>query len=141
MTEPLRINHRFEVSAERVFEAFVDVHKASKFLFATPTGRMVRAELEPRVGGALLFVERRGEQDVEHVGTVVELERPTRFAFDFRVPSVSPQSTRVTVEISPKGKGCELTLIHEGVPPDAKQRSGDGWHKILDQLERQLGRD
>ena len=62
MTEPLRINHRFEVSAERVFEAFVDVNKASKFLFATPTGRMVRAELEPRVCGALLFVERRGER-------------------------------------------------------------------------------
>jgi hypothetical protein len=50
-------------------------------------------------------------------------------------------SPRVTVEISPKGKGCELTLIHEGVPPEAKQRSSDGWHKILDQLERQLGRD
>ena len=99
MTNQLRINHHFEVSAERVFDAFVDVDRASQFLFATPTGRMVRSVLEPRVGGALLFVERRGDQDVEHVGTIVELERPTRFAFDFKVPSVSPDTTRVTIEL------------------------------------------
>jgi uncharacterized protein YndB with AHSA1/START domain len=141
MTHQLRIKHRFEASAERVFDAFVDANRASKFLFATPTGQMVRAELEPRVGGALLFVERRGDQDVEHVGTVVELERPTRFAFDFRVPSVSPQSTRVTIEISPQGKACELTLSHDGVPPERCVASGDGWRKILDQLERLLGAD
>jgi uncharacterized protein YndB with AHSA1/START domain len=55
------------------------------------------------------------------------------------VPSVSPQSTRVTIEISPRGKECELTLSHDGVPPEATQRSGDGWRKILDQLERLLG--
>lgn len=141
MTNQLRINHRFKVSAERVFDAFADVDRASQFLFATPTGRMVRAVLEPRVGGALLFVERRGDQDVEHVGTIVELERPTRFAFDFKVPSASPDSTRVTIEISPQGGECELTLTHEGVPPDAQQRSGDGWRKILSQLERLLARD
>src|SRR5262249_39504198 len=65
----VRVTHRFTASPERVFDAWLDPAKAAKFLFATPTGRMVRAEIDPRVGGTFAFVDRRDGEDVEHTGT------------------------------------------------------------------------
>jgi uncharacterized protein YndB with AHSA1/START domain len=139
MNDQLKVRHRFNASAERVFDAFVDVKKASQFLFATPTGTMIRAELEPKVGGKLLFIERRDGKDFEHVGQILELDRPSRFAFEFKVPVVSPLTTRVRIDIARVGAGCELTLTHEGLPPEAANRSAEGWEKILTVLERLLG--
>jgi uncharacterized protein YndB with AHSA1/START domain len=63
-----RVTHRFNATPERVFDALLDVEKARRFMFATPTGQMVRAEIDPRVGGAFCFVDRRDGEDVEHSG-------------------------------------------------------------------------
>lgn len=46
------ITRRFDFSIERVFDAWLDPAKASKFLFTTPTGKMVRVEIDARVGGS-----------------------------------------------------------------------------------------
>ena len=62
MKEPdtvLRISRRFEVSPERVFDAWLDSNTVGKWLFATPTGQMTRIEIDPRVGGKFVIVERR----------------------------------------------------------------------------------
>lgn len=139
MTQPLRVEHRFNVSAERVYDAFIDVRIARQFLFATPAGEMVVAELEPRVGGAFRFVDRRDDQDVEHVGKFIELVRPTRVAFEFSVPAFSSLTTKVTVDITPIDGGSRVILTHEGVPPEVAERSAGGWQKMLAGLERALG--
>jgi hypothetical protein len=41
----------------------------------------------------------------------------------------------VVIEIVPAGDGCELTLSHEGVPPDFAERTRGGWTAILGGLE------
>lgn len=135
----VRVTHRFNASAERVFDAWLDPGKARKFLFATPTGQMVRVEIDPRVGGAFCFVDRRDGEDVEHVGEYVEIDRPRRLAFTFAVPKYSAELTRVTIEIVPTGAGCELTLTHEGVLPDYASGTETGWTGILDALAGMLG--
>jgi uncharacterized protein YndB with AHSA1/START domain len=60
------ITRRFAFSIERVFDAWLDPAKASKFLFTTPTGKMVRVEIDARVGGSFNITRRDGD-DVEHV--------------------------------------------------------------------------
>jgi uncharacterized protein YndB with AHSA1/START domain len=135
----LRVSHKFEASAERVFDAWLDPVKAGKFLFATPTGQMVRAEVDARVGGKFCFVDRRDGQDVEHVGEYLEIERPRRLVFTFAVPLFSAESTKVSIDIAPLGKGCELTLTHEGVLPDWASKTKEGWTKILAGLAATLG--
>lgn len=134
----VHVTRRFSASAERVFDAWLDADKAGRWLFATATGQMVRAEIDARVGGAFVFVDRRDGEDVEHVGEYLEIDPPRRLVFTFRVPKYSPHFTRVTVEIVRLGTGCELTLCHEGVLPDYVTRTEAGWTTILEGLARSL---
>jgi uncharacterized protein YndB with AHSA1/START domain len=136
----VRVSRQFPQSAERVFDAWLDPAKAGKFLFATSAGQMVRIEIEPRVGGAFCFVDRRDGEDVEHFGEYVEIDRPRRLVFDFAVAPTPEAKTRVTIEIRPIGSGCELTLIHEGVWADYIARTSDGWTMILGGLAAILER-
>jgi uncharacterized protein YndB with AHSA1/START domain len=130
----IRVSRRYDFSAERVFDAWLDVEKARKVLFATSTGQMVRAEIDPRVGGAFNFTERRDGADAEHIGEYLEIDRPRRLVFTFQTERGSTDVSRVTIEIAPQGAGCELTLTHEIDPKwaDYKARTEAGWTTILD---------
>jgi uncharacterized protein YndB with AHSA1/START domain len=130
----VRITRRFDASIERVFDAWLDPEKAGKWLFATPTGKMVRVEIDARVGGSFVFTDRRDNEDVEHVGTYLEIDRPRRLVFSFAVPKYSKLFTRVSIDLKPLPTGCELTLTHEGVLAEWLDSSREGWGKILDAL-------
>src|SRR5260221_5227100 len=97
----VRVTRRFDAPPERVFDAWLDPETAAKFLFATPTGRMVRAEIDARVGGKFAFVDRRDGEDIEHIGEYLEITRPRRLAFAFAVPQFSSQRTTVSIDIVP----------------------------------------
>jgi uncharacterized protein YndB with AHSA1/START domain len=126
------VTRRYAAPAERVFDAFLDVKTARRFLFATPKGEMITAEIDARVGGRFAFTERRPQMgDVRHVGEYLEITRPRRLVFSFAVPQLDPRWTTVTIDIRPEGEGCELTLAHDGVPPEYIEPNRDGWSRIL----------
>jgi uncharacterized protein YndB with AHSA1/START domain len=100
---------------------------------------MVRGEIDARVGGKFVFVDRRDGEDIEHVGEYLEIDRPRLLVFTFAVPKFSTQRTTVSIDIVPDGAGCALTLTHEGVLPDYASRTEHGWGKILDGLAGALG--
>jgi uncharacterized protein YndB with AHSA1/START domain len=132
----VRVGRRFEASPERVFDAWLDPGRARRFLFATSTGQMVRAEIDARVGGSFNFTDRRDNVDVEHIGTYLEIDRPRRLVFTFHTERGSRDLSRVTIEIAPQGEGCELTLTHEMDPKwgEYKERTLAGWSKIVEGL-------
>ncbi len=130
----LRVSRRFTASAERVFDAWLDPERAGRFLFATPTGEMVRCEIDPRVGGQYRLVERRDGEDVEHLGEYREIDRPRRLVFTLSVPKYSSASTVITIEIAPLATGCELTLTDKSVPTEWADRNREGWTSILEGL-------
>ena len=94
-------------------------------------------EIDARVGGSFNFTRRDGE-DVEHVGTYVEMDRPRRLVFTFGVPKFSAQMTRVSIDLKPLPTGCELTLTHEDVLPEWLDKTREGWGKIVDGLAANL---
>jgi uncharacterized protein YndB with AHSA1/START domain len=130
-TITVRVKHQFSASPERVFDAWLDPEKARRFLFATAAGQMVRAEIDPRVGGRFTLTDRRDGEDVDHTGEYLEIDRPRRLVFTFVVPKYSSVVTQVTIEIVPLDSGCELTLTHEGVLPEYAERGVEGWTRIL----------
>ncbi len=134
----VRVTRRFTATPARVFDAWLQPETAGKFLFATATGTMVRVDIDARVGGRFLLVDRRNGEDIEHLGEYLEIDRPRRLVFTFGVPKYSALFTRVTIDIAPLGSGCELTLTHEGVLPEWLEKSKEGWTMILDGLAEVL---
>jgi len=136
----VRVTHRFAASAERVFDAWLDPKSAGRWLFATAAGQMVRVDIDARVGGRFVLVDRRDGEDIEHCGEYLQIDRPRRLVFTFGVPKYSAEMTRVCIDIIPRDPGCELTLTHEGVLPDYTARTEAGWTGILAHLAEVLAR-
>jgi uncharacterized protein YndB with AHSA1/START domain len=134
----VRVLRHFSASAERLFDAWLDPKKAGRWLFATASGQMVRVEIDARVGGRFVFVDRRNGENVEHSGEYLELDRPKRLVFRFAVPKYSSVYTRVAIDIVRAGSGCELTLVHEGVLLEYGAQTQSGWKRILDALAASL---
>ena len=135
----VHVTRRFGMAPERVFDAWLDPQLAGKWLFATPKGEMVRVEIDARVGGRFIFVDRRDGEDVEHTGEYLEIDRPRRLVFTFLVPKFSKECSRVTVEVLPFTTGCDVVLTHKNVLLEYANRTEAGWIEILDGLSAALG--
>jgi uncharacterized protein YndB with AHSA1/START domain len=134
----LRITRHFDAAPERVFDAWLDPKTAGRWLFTDAKGKITRCEIDARVGGKFLIVDRRAVGEVDHIGEYLEIDRPRRLVFSFAVPRYSPEETRVTLDIVPSGSGCELTLTHEGVLPEWAEQTQQGWGMILEALDASL---
>jgi uncharacterized protein YndB with AHSA1/START domain len=137
-TDSIRIARRFEASAERVFDAWIDPRKASKWLFTSPTSETNSTEIDARVGGKWTITDRRDGTDYVGLGEYLEIDPPRRLVFTFGMPQFSPQFTRVVVEIVPDGQGCILTVTQEGVPREHAKGMEEGWEKLFDSLDDAL---
>ena len=133
----LQVSHQYRASIERVFDAWLDPITAGQWLFSTPTGEIVRMEIDARVGGRFVIVEKRDGVDVEHTGENLEIDRPRRLVFTFGVPTYDPTySTTVTLDlVTTSDGGCILTLTHEGVNQDYWTQTGNGWTTMLANLD------
>ena len=141
MTDPviLTVARDFAAPPERIFDAWLDPEDARRFLFATPDGEMQTVEIDARVGGHALIVERRASGDAHHRLRFEEIDRPRRLVFLFAAdPAEEGQWTRVTIEIAPARGGCTLTLTHEMDPAWAayEEKTRKGWTMILASLAR-----
>lgn len=136
----VRVRRSFDISPEEAFDAFVDPSQARRFLFRTPAGEIVRAEVDGRAGGTFVITERRNGEDVEHLGRYVEFDRPRRLAFMFKVPKYASTEDRVAIDFIPSDRGCDVVLTHDLAPEwEAHRESArQGWEGILDGLVRVL---
>ncbi len=139
MSDPviLTVRRAFAAPPERVFDAWLDPAQVRRFLFATPDGEMAIVEIDARVGGEALIVERRPAGEARHRLRYEAIERPRRLVFLFAAdPAAEGEWTRVTIEIAPEGEGCVLTLTHEMDPAWAayEERTREGWTMILASL-------
>ncbi|MEJ6021346.1 SRPBCC family protein [Ramlibacter sp. PS4R-6] len=152
MSSPVtvRVTHRYNVSADKVFDAWLMPAIAARFLFATRTGNIMHCEIEPAVGGQFVVTDRRpvadGDEsffDAQHRGTFLEIDRPKRITFEFVVEPYTEEPTKVTLDFLPMGISVtDLVLTHDlGEGEDAKvnaKRTEQGWEKMLDHLEKVL---
>jgi len=129
-----KVTHQFTAPPEAVFDAWVTSEKIRKW-FAPGLGELVRVAVEGRVGGSFSFVQRRGLDDVDHIGKYLEFDRPQRLAFTWQVRGTS-HTSRVFIDILPIESGTELTLVHELAPhwADYKEKTAASWTKMLNAM-------
>ncbi len=139
-TIKVQVTRRYDAAIERVFDAFLDPAQAGKFMFATPNGQMIRAEISPRVGGSFVFVDRRPNGDAEHYGTYLEIDRPRKLVFKFAVAKDAAESDVVSIDFLKREKRCEISLTHEMSAKFEKHKDkvAEGWTSILTGLATTL---
>ena len=124
----------FRVPAQRVYDAILDPAMIARFMF----GPLLREEeilhirSDPKVGGRFSFKVRRGEQELDHVGEYLELTPPSRIVFTWAVIP-QPDSSTISIDITPTADGCSLRLTHD-MPPeyaDFVDRARGSWEKML----------
>jgi len=150
-----RVTRAFDVPQERVFDAWLNPETMRKWLFTSaasdPAGRKV--ENDVRIGGTWFVSDRRGGQDYAGDGEYIEIDRPRRLVFTFRMRQFSPTVDRVVVELEPRGEGCLLTLTQQITLPrddsmgpeeietmlaEFRQATEHGWNEMLGLLEQAL---
>jgi len=127
----VRVTQRLAAPPDRVFNAWLDPDMAGKWLFATASRPMARVEIDARVGGSFRFEDRQVGADVVQAGEYVEIVSPQRLVFTLDMENHSRVATRVTVDIVPLERGCELTLVHERVLPHNANRTEGRWTGML----------
>ena len=140
MSATVTVKRRFAAPPERVFDAWLDPALVARWMFgpAVRDEEVLRISIDPRVGGLFSFLVRRQGQELDHVGEYLVIERPHRLSFTWAVGKRSPDDTRVTLELTPSGDGCELVLRHEGVWAGFEDRTAHGWSSMLDAIARML---
>lgn len=135
------VTQRFDAAPEAVFDAWLNPESLGRWMFGPGVRdeEIVRLTLDAKVGGAFSFVVRRQGQEINHVGNYLEINPPRRLVFTWGI--AGSDRSRVSIDITPQGSGCELTLIHELHPDwaDYASRTKAGWAKMLGTLAGVLG--
>jgi len=119
----IHLAHRFASPPEQVFRAWLDPALAGQWLFATATRPMTEVSITARVGGQFCFTDGQAL----HTGRYIHIAEPRELIF-----SLEDRRThsRVSVEFTPRGSDCMLSLEQQ-LPPQyagfAKQR----WHGMF----------
>jgi uncharacterized protein YndB with AHSA1/START domain len=141
-----RVSHRFQASAEQVYDAWLDPRHVRVWLAAALksfglAGDIRRIEIDPRVGGKFFFSDMRDGTEARHWGTYLELVRPSQIAFTWIVDeSEEANPSKVTLTIAREPSGCVATIVHEMDEAwrDYVSRTEAGWSRMLQQIDNLL---
>lgn len=141
-TTSLQIRRTFQAPREKVFEAWTDAQKFSRwFCHMKPgfSGRVTEMDLRP---GGRYRVEVRNANGQDNVlrGEYREIIPPEKLVFTWGWETM-PQhgETLVTIEFFDRDGQTEVVLTHENFPTvEARNAHNDGWISCFDSLGKYL---
>jgi uncharacterized protein YndB with AHSA1/START domain len=139
----LRIERTLPHPREKVFAAWIDPARVSRWFAPSAEYTVVVDALDARAGGGYRVEMRHSSGRVSIVsGRYLEVTSPSRLRFTWQwEEGPEERETLVTVELKPKGTGTELTLTHELFLTEvSRDEHRKGWTGCLDLLEAALSR-
>ncbi|MDR8393899.1 SRPBCC domain-containing protein [Aliifodinibius sp. S!AR15-10] len=138
----VRIVKEFKASPQKVFDAWLDPEMISKWMFGPDVREeeILKLKNDPKEGGSFSYVVKRGKEEIDHMGTYFEIDRPNRLVFSWGAGTDPAGESVVTIEIEPTGQGCRLTLVHELAEKWAEyaDRTKEGWSYMMGKLKEIL---
>lgn len=138
-TVDVTVHRSFAAPAERVFDAWLTPRLLGQWMFGPHLRekKLLRLDVDPRVGGRFSMLVERGGERIDHVGEYLVIERPRRLSFTWTIAGEADQDGSVVeIAITPTPGGCELRLTHR-LPrawADYADRTQQGWSAMLDAL-------
>jgi catechol 2,3-dioxygenase-like lactoylglutathione lyase family enzyme len=130
---PIELAYELGCTPERAFDTFTrDLGDWWDPAYA-PEG-LVRAELEPRVGGAV--VHHLADGTTYRWGEVVVWDRPGHYAQTFTLAQDPEHPSRLDLWFAPTPGGCRVRFAHGGWNPGnvAGRARFSEWHVLLDRF-------
>ena len=138
MSDRVRIERTFRAPAQEVFDAWTSVEVLRRWWHAEHEWETPRAEVDLRVGGAVLLVMRNPEDGAEYGGRgeYVTVDIPRRLVFTW-IWDDDDESRRQLIEVDfvDHGDSTTVVLTHTGLPETETDDYVDGWQKSFDNLE------
>ena len=132
----LRIERRFDVPPEAVFETLTDPDQMRVWW-----GDNVEFDIDLRVGGQWTIIRREGGEEYVATGNYLKVERTWRLQYTFAMPQFSPNSDTITIQIEEDNGGSFVRFEHSGndiaaelraLPPDDTSETEVGWQQGFD---------
>lgn len=137
----LTIKHRFSATPEKVYGAWTDPEKMSRW-FGPPNVIKVNATADVKLGGryTIQMIVPNDEHNVS--GVYREIVPNQKLVFTWAWRSTPERESLVTVTFNPDGGGTLMTLHHEQFFDEAARDSHEkGWGIIVGRLETLFASD
>ncbi len=137
----LTIKRRFKAAPEKVYAAWIDPEKMSRWL-GPPNVIKVNTTTDVTVGGryTIQMIVPNDEHNVSGVYREIVPNRKLIFTWAWR--STPERESLVTVTFTPDGDGTLMTLHHEQFFDEAARDSHEkGWSVIVERLDALFASD
>lgn len=126
----------FTVPPRHVYDAILEPAMIARYMFGPllPKEEAIHIRNKPGVGGAFSYKVRRGDTDIDHIGTYLELDPPSCIVFTRSIAGHGDDDPSiVSIDVTPTANGCSLRLTHEMDKTwvDFVDRSRAGWERML----------
>ncbi|RVU01195.1 SRPBCC domain-containing protein [Mucilaginibacter limnophilus] len=131
----IEVAQDFNADATIVFQAWLDTNVIAKWMFGPEVRKesITKLENNPKIGGTFSYVVERNGNQLDHIGTYLEVQKNERLVFTWGIGQEAAKESIVSINLSPSTSGCHLILTHQMDPKwaDYAERTKEGWKTIL----------
>ncbi|QKC83562.1 SRPBCC family protein [Mesorhizobium sp. NZP2077] len=127
----VRTRRSFDHSREAVYAAWVTPEIVRRWLFVSPSNKIISVQIEPHLGGLFSVEESNNEEMIKHWGHFTRVDPPHRLALTLNVPKHFQGESRIAVDIERAANGCRLTLTQTEAAPENAERIWQGMFDVL----------
>lgn len=139
----VRIERRFDVPAEAVFDAWTSPEVMRRWFHCAPDWGTPEAEVDLRVGGEIRVVMRRPDGGEGRArGEFKLIDRPRRLVMSWTFDDDPSNEQLLELSFAESEGSTTVLLINRGISTDERRDAQDwGWHGCLGELNRLLHTD
>jgi uncharacterized protein YndB with AHSA1/START domain len=136
----LEIKRFINAPPARVYKAWTDPAELQRW-FGPEDVRTIKIDADVRVGGKYRWdLQKQDGEEWSCLGEYRELVPGKKIVFTWKWDddeNWAEHNSVVTVELSDRGGGTEVRLVHEKLPSEeSRDRHNEGWNSVLDRLEK-----